>query len=275
MSNVYSDQFNVAFNAGFVTSFVEALTSYTLPLVNGAQNISSTISDNGLDGLTTKSSLGNTGVYNRAQTIVEAGNRGLSTINEFNKINILAKGNGITAAFQEILAHGNTLNSRIADLELEMLNVYGSTAGPTGASRGDLHNMEPNEVVTFFSIWREFNQTLVESSNDFTNKINLHTNAYIGSTGRASGPYKSIKKIADDQNKVGKNASKLADFIEQNKNVITKNGVALPSPPTATQFNAALALYDGVTNAIGVTLVGDYKTFGTNLGTTTAWDQVF
>jgi len=275
MSNVYSDQFNVSFNAGFVSSFVEALTSYTLPITSNADEISTTISDNGLAGLTTKASLGVTGIYNSAQAIVEAGNRGLSAMNEFKKINVLAKDNGLTSSFQDVLAHGNTLNSRIADLELEMLNVYGSTAGPTGASRGDLHNMEPNEVVTFFSIWNDFNQTLVESSIDFTNKINLNTNAFIGSTGRAAGPYQSIKKIGDDQNKVSKKASKLADFVEQNKNLITKNGIALPSPPSAVQFGAALALYNGVTNAIGVTLVGDYKTFATNLGTTTAWNQTF
>lgn len=258
-----STQFNTAFNAGFVTSFVEALTSYIQPITAIADEIQSTVKDS--SSFTTKSSLGVTSINNVLLDVYNAGSKGLSAIDFMKKLDVLDTTSGLTSAFDSVLGHGVTLYSKIDKLEFEFMNAYGSTAGTTANSIGDLQNMSPGDVTKFYEVWNEFNNTLVESSNDFTNMINANTNAFLGSTGRASKPYADIQKIKTDQIALNKTVGKLADFVKENKNVMIKNGIAFPSPPTSTQFFSALTLYNNL-KAAGATLIDDSIKFAGETG---------
>ena len=247
-------QFNTAFNAGFVTSFVGALTSYVQPITAVADEIQTTVEGNTLEGFLSVSSHGISSISQRLTAVYTAGTKGLSAINEMNKLDVLATPSGLSGAFDSILGHGVTLYSRIMDLELEFMKAYGSTAGSTADSRADLQNMNPGEVTAFYELWNQLNQTLVESGNDFTNWINQNSNAFLGSTGRPSYSYSDIQSIKNDHIALGKKVGKLAEFIQQNKNVSVKNGVAFPSPPTSTQYVAASTLYNNFASS-GATLI--------------------
>jgi len=260
-----TNQFNTANNAGFVTAYIGALSSYVKPLTTIANDIATGYT--GATALRTRpdsSNLGDTGnIITGASAVYVAGIETMNAIDTYKSTDA-QNSDDLFTLFTNVVNDGITFVNRVKDLELDYFNAYGNTAtgGPTGLSRGNAWNMQNNEIEDYYSTWNSLNNTLASSSNAFNTWITQNINSFLGSTGRAAYPYNGINTVSKDQATVSYDAQSLQLFISQNDNanVNSSGGICTPSFATSTQYNAALKKFNTLNSDLS-TLIADMKGF--------------